>query len=659
MLVHALYSLFRNNHIVLNVNGHLSSNTVPKLRGLKQGDPISCILYNFALEPLLRSILADDRVQGYSFHRRYPAQSPPTPPIKLLSYADDTLLLLRDVNDLHHVANHLHNYSQASNAQINFHKTRAISLSGRAIDDHWMPALQQFDIRHIWTTEDEEAITYLGYPLVQCRRQRDAFTNHFLGQLRHTADLHTRRSISVYGRATIANSLLLSRCWYVLSVLPLTLDFLKKIRTIITSFVTYRISPVISWDLMVTPKSSGGLGIIDLFAQQKALYYRWLDPVLFERPDATTIANYVRVHLHNQMNTSTLDMGLLFPAARSVALVGAPATTTTMIFRAMDAIPRTFLPIDRNPIECLLLPFPAIIASASHGYNLSPRLKTVTVGDIFELQGPGFFLTAIPGNRLPSDIRVVTHRFHFAVIRDRFIFQPFFRACLDPTPLNLFSQDDHPHIQALLNFASFRRGLHIQPTDPNFTYPQGRTRSFRQMVLKATERTLPSLPNIAASSWNAFWALFLNHTHRNVLYRLLQDKIPTRLSRSRYNYTFEPHCAICLTMVESTDHFFFYCEVKQHFWDRLIQEYLWPGTSVNIVKESILTLNFDHIYARLDSPTNFEPLVIFIVALAEVWKAHWRFIFDNAPLTTDTLFASFQRALRKQQAEDNLSPSVG
>ncbi|KAI8640701.1 hypothetical protein BD408DRAFT_433973 [Parasitella parasitica] len=146
----------------------------------------------------------------------------------------------------------------------------------------------------------------------------------------------------------------------------------------------------------------------------------------------------------------------------------------------------------------------------------------------------------------------------------------------------------------MLNFASFRKGLHIQPSDDNFAYSQGRTLNFRQIFLEATERRLPATQAIAASSWKAFYALFLNHTQRNVFYRLIHHKIPTRLQRS--------HC---------------------------------------------------------NSPTVFDPLVIFIVALAEVWKAHWRFMFDAAPLTTNSLFVSFQRVLKKLQAEDNLPLSAG
>ncbi|GAN11765.1 hypothetical protein MAM1_0907d11353, partial [Mucor ambiguus] len=50
--------------MVINVNGFLSS-PVAQRRGLKQGDPISPVLFNLAFEPLLRRILADSALTGY------------------------------------------------------------------------------------------------------------------------------------------------------------------------------------------------------------------------------------------------------------------------------------------------------------------------------------------------------------------------------------------------------------------------------------------------------------------------------------------------------------------------------------------------------------------------------------------------------------------
>jgi hypothetical protein len=40
-LVNSLYKLFKDNQIRINVNGFICATAVPKLRGLKQGDPIS------------------------------------------------------------------------------------------------------------------------------------------------------------------------------------------------------------------------------------------------------------------------------------------------------------------------------------------------------------------------------------------------------------------------------------------------------------------------------------------------------------------------------------------------------------------------------------------------------------------------------------------
>jgi hypothetical protein len=105
-----------------------------------QGDPISSILYNFALEPLLRSILNDNKFSGYSLKYSVAITSPPAlPSIKLLSYADDTLIFVKDALDLSRMELHLNNLSLASNAKIDFHKIRALSLSGRNVNHYWLP----------------------------------------------------------------------------------------------------------------------------------------------------------------------------------------------------------------------------------------------------------------------------------------------------------------------------------------------------------------------------------------------------------------------------------------------------------------------------------------------------------------------------------------
>lgn len=130
-LVASLSGLVFDTHIQVNVNGHLSA-SVLQGRGLRQRVHLSPVLFNLALEPLLRTLMADSSFHGYHFQRpsscMVPVISPP--PFKLLAYADDVLVSLRSPSDLDRLMQHLDTYARASNARLNRHNTQAFSLSG-------------------------------------------------------------------------------------------------------------------------------------------------------------------------------------------------------------------------------------------------------------------------------------------------------------------------------------------------------------------------------------------------------------------------------------------------------------------------------------------------------------------------------------------------
>jgi hypothetical protein len=205
-VVNCIFLLFSKNRIKINVNGIMSSEEVSKSRGLKQGDPLSCILYNFAIEPLLRSILDDSNIQGYNVQQRYPTTvDRPLSPTKLICYADDLLVFLKNQAEFIRLQFFLDHYSKASNAKINMNKVEAISLSGRNIDQHWKELLQQNGINNIHTKEDTSPVIYLGFPLVQSVKQRDYFLEQLKNKLMAEVPIHSI-SVSVLGKATILNS---------------------------------------------------------------------------------------------------------------------------------------------------------------------------------------------------------------------------------------------------------------------------------------------------------------------------------------------------------------------------------------------------------------------------------------------------------------------
>lgn len=124
-LVSTVDKLFFKTRINISINGWLGA-PVNKLRGLlRQGDPLSPLLFNLTFESFLRSILACQTIRGISLSSvDIPARfkpSPPTlhfdstvglvpdffsdsmstspPPLKILSYADDFEVFLNNTEE--------------------------------------------------------------------------------------------------------------------------------------------------------------------------------------------------------------------------------------------------------------------------------------------------------------------------------------------------------------------------------------------------------------------------------------------------------------------------------------------------------------------------------------------------------------------------------
>jgi hypothetical protein len=134
-MVDCLYNLMAKDIIKININGFFTEEVL-KLRGLKQGDRISPILYNLAFEPFLRSILNDTLFKGYNLlpdsvvTNNVENGMEQAINTKILCYADDALVLIHNIDDLSRLKTHMDVFCNASNSKFNFNKVKAFSLSG-------------------------------------------------------------------------------------------------------------------------------------------------------------------------------------------------------------------------------------------------------------------------------------------------------------------------------------------------------------------------------------------------------------------------------------------------------------------------------------------------------------------------------------------------
>jgi len=151
-----LTDLFFSTRVHLNINGFIAL-PFQQRRGLRQGDPLSPLLFYLAFEPLLQTLLTDARLQGCTL-------PDPCADVRLLAYADDLLQIINSVGEWTALQELLDTYSRASNAKVNLSKTIASPLSNTPD-----PALKQVVITSgaKWHDADSPSFEkYLGYPII-------------------------------------------------------------------------------------------------------------------------------------------------------------------------------------------------------------------------------------------------------------------------------------------------------------------------------------------------------------------------------------------------------------------------------------------------------------------------------------------------------------
>ncbi len=113
-------SLYQNAYTQVAINGMLSEPYRVK-RGVRQGDPLSCPLFDIAIEPLACHIRADQDIKGMMIPGLENA-------IKIKLFADDTNLFLSKDDRIDHIQGVLNNWCEISGARFNIEKTEIIPM---------------------------------------------------------------------------------------------------------------------------------------------------------------------------------------------------------------------------------------------------------------------------------------------------------------------------------------------------------------------------------------------------------------------------------------------------------------------------------------------------------------------------------------------------
>ena len=264
-----LYPIRSHHSSRVNVNNFLSPSFQIE-RGIRQGCPLSCLIWLLCMEPLLRKIRATEGIKGMHISERE---------IKLSAYADDlTVVLDGSESSLRNVVNLFNEFRKATGLQLNVGKT-ICSWIGSA--RHGCDPICQ-DLNLQWLNRGD-ALELLGVKVfADAQRTSDINYNSKLDEIEKAMSPWIQRSLTPLGRVLLVKSLFLSKFVHLFAVIENPdKAFMTKLESLLFKFIWGR-KDKIKRGIAKREFLEGGIGAPDIESFANALKVawikRWLDP---------------------------------------------------------------------------------------------------------------------------------------------------------------------------------------------------------------------------------------------------------------------------------------------------------------------------------------------------------------------------------------------
>lgn len=232
-------------------------------RGVRQGCCVSPSIFLLAAEILAILIRENGNIKGIRSHDSE---------LKLAQFADDTTCFLADQDSLRELLSTMSTFASWSGLSINKSKTKIISphLLNEGIGTvDGMPVVDRTKILGIWVGIDNtEANTYTWN-----------FKNQ-LEKISSICDSWSQRMLSLKGKVTVVNSLLISLLQYPCSVTFTPERVAREYRRLVSHFLWDGKKPKIAYSSLIQPIERGGLKLMDLEIRIKVNLLQWARRVI-------------------------------------------------------------------------------------------------------------------------------------------------------------------------------------------------------------------------------------------------------------------------------------------------------------------------------------------------------------------------------------------
>ena len=212
--------IFYENPVFRMKNNGWVSGTYKMLRGVRQGCPMSALLFIISLEFLSTDIRNDRQIRGI----RYGGYEH-----KICQYADDATIFVSELDSIKHVIKCIDNFSKNAGLKLNLKKTKGI----------WLGNFKNLGLRVkdniIWTGNPVKCLgVYIGHNSEKCYNKN--WIRKFEG-IEKLLTLWSKRNLSLFGKITVIKTYALSKIVFPATMLPTNKEIIKKLASLFHRFL--------------------------------------------------------------------------------------------------------------------------------------------------------------------------------------------------------------------------------------------------------------------------------------------------------------------------------------------------------------------------------------------------------------------------------------
>ncbi|KAL2934382.1 LINE-1 reverse transcriptase-like protein [Bienertia sinuspersici] len=241
----------------LNINGETCGYFKGK-RGLRQGDPISPLLFVICMDYLSRLLVLVGKAKGFDYHPRCKALG-----LSHLAFADDLIIMCKgDSSSARKVLQCLATFADVSGLIANEGKSNAYFCNVAS-------GIKEEILKFSGFKEGQLPFKYIGIQ-ISSKKLSSSDCSILVEKIIQKIRLWGSRSLSYAGRVLLVNSVLMTMHVYWSSIVILPKKVIHTVMAICRIFLwdgkaIYSRAPPIAWELVCRPKKAGGLGVQDCY----------------------------------------------------------------------------------------------------------------------------------------------------------------------------------------------------------------------------------------------------------------------------------------------------------------------------------------------------------------------------------------------------------